>query len=87
MMASRTKVRTQIQLERRQYERLKMLAVERGQSLSGVLRAIVDQTLDGGPEGAPSVRKARLDFVGAGRDREGKRAVAREHDRYLYGLP
>ncbi|MFA5889595.1 MAG: ribbon-helix-helix protein, CopG family [Actinomycetota bacterium] len=80
------KVRTQIQLERRQYERLKRLALERGQSLSAVLRALVDDALGGGAAaGAGAVREARLGFVGSGRDREGKRDVARLHDRYLYG--
>lgn len=79
------KVRTQIQLERRQYERLKRLALERGQSLSGVLRALVDEAFGGDTAGPAAVREARLGFVGTGRDREGKRDVARQHDRYLYG--
>lgn len=79
------KVRTQVQLERRQYERLKQIAHERRQSLSGVLRTLVDEALgipDSGPE---ATRKARLAFVSSGRDRDGKRDVARNHDRYLYG--
>lgn len=78
------KVRTQIQLERRQYERLKRLAAERGQSLSGVLRALVDEVLGESPS-PTAVRDARLGFVGAGRDTQGRRDVARRHDRYLYG--
>lgn len=78
------KVRTQIQLERRQYDRLKALAAQRGQSLSGVLRAIVDDAL-GDNRGRADVRESRLGFVGAGRDAEGKIDVAREHDRYLHG--
>lgn len=80
-----TKVRTQIQLERRQYERLKRLAAERGQSFSGVLRELVDEALSGGPAGPAAVREVRMGFVGSGRDAEGKRDVARRHDRYLYG--
>lgn len=83
--AMAAKVRTQIRLERRQYERLKRLAVERGQSLSGVLRALVDEVLGGSTAGPAAIREARLGFVGSGRDAEGKRDVARRHDRYLYG--
>jgi hypothetical protein len=81
-----SKVRTQVQLEPRQYERLKELAHARRQSLSGVLRAILDEALEleRVPEG-DAVREARLGFVGSGRDVEGKRDVARHHDRYLYG--
>lgn len=78
------KVRTQIQLERRQYEWLKRLAAQRGQSLSAVLRALVDQAL-GGKEDGDAVRRARLGFVGKGRDAGGERDVARRHDAYLYG--
>jgi hypothetical protein len=81
-----SKVRTQIQLEPRQYERLKELAHERRQSLSRVLRTIVDDALGlGAGIGADAVRDARLAFVGSGRDAERKRDVARHHDRYLYG--
>ncbi len=81
-----SKVRTQIQLEPRQYERLKELAHERRQSLSRVLRTIVDDALGlGGEAGEDAVRDARLAFVGSGRDAERKRDVARHHDRYLYG--
>lgn len=82
-----TKVRTQIQLEPRQYERLKEMAHERRQSLSRVLRTILDEALE--LEGEPddgALRDARLGFVGSGRDAEGKRDVARHHDRYLYGV-
>lgn len=61
------KVRTQIQIERRRYERLKRLAHERGQSMAEV------------------VLEARFAMIGAGRDVEGKRDVARRHDAYLYG--
>lgn len=81
-----SKVRTQVQLEPRQYERLKELAHERRQSLSRVLRTILDAALElEGEAGDGAVRDARLAFVGSGRDAEGKRDVARHHDRYLYG--
>lgn len=81
-----TKVRTQVQLENRHYQRLKRLAYERGQSMSAVLRAILDEALDTGrPAPASAVREARLALIGAGRDPEGKRDVARRHDAYLHG--
>jgi hypothetical protein len=79
------KIRTQIQLEQRQYERLKRLAAQQGRSLSAVLRGLVDVAL-GESEPAPDdVRAARVGFVGAGRDAEQVRDAARNHDRYLYG--
>ncbi len=80
------KVRTQIQLEPRQYELLKELAHERRQSLAMVIRTILDQVLESGEEAEESsVRDARWAFVGKGRDIEGKPDVARRHARYLYG--
>jgi hypothetical protein len=78
------KVRTQIQLERRQYERLKRLAYEQGKSLSAVVRDLLDRTLAPDTR-ADAVREARLGFVGAGRDT--KHDVARNHDAYLFGEP
>lgn len=79
------KVRTQIQLEQRQYASLKRLAAAQGRSLSSVLRSIVDAAL-GESELAPEDAKAvLLALVGSGRDLEGARDVARQHDRYLYG--
>ncbi len=80
------KVRTQIQLEPRQYARLKELAHERRQSLAKVIRTILDEALQFGEEADEStVRDARWAFVGKGRDAEGKRDVARQHARYLHG--
>jgi len=80
------KVRTQVQLDRRHYDRLKRLAYERGQSMSEVLRRLLDEALDlNAPATQAAVREARLAIIGAGRDVEGKRDVARRHDAYLYG--
>ena len=85
-MSARAKVRTQIQLERRQYDRLKQLAYERGQSMSAVLRDLLDEALGGvGLRRGATVREARLGMVGVGRDPDGRRDVARHHDAYLYG--
>ena len=79
-----TKIRTQVQLERRQYEHLKRLAYERKQSLSAVVRNLLDRALGTGRPASPLVREVRLALVGAGRDAEGRRDVARRHDEYLY---
>lgn len=80
-----TKVRTQLQLERRQYEQLKRLAYERNRSLSAVVRDLLDQALGTGEQMSSVVREVRLALVGAGRDVGGRRDVARRHDDYLYG--
>ncbi len=80
-----SKVRTQILLERRQYERLKRLAYERGRSLSAIVRELLDTTLGGDTNATEAVREVRLGFVGSGRDIAGKADVARRHDDYLYG--
>lgn len=79
------KIRTQIQLEERQYVGLKRLAAAEGRSLSSVLRSIVDAALGESDLGPEDVRAARLALVGSGRDAEQARDVARQHDRYLYG--
>ncbi len=78
------KVRTQIQLEERQYVALKRLAAADGRSLSSVLRRIVDMALAEGGSAPEDVRSARLAFVGSGRDSEQARDAARHHDRYSY---
>ncbi|GBD31905.1 MAG: hypothetical protein KatS3mg081_2379 [Gemmatimonadales bacterium] len=79
------KVRTQVQLDRRQYERLKEIAFRRGSSLSAALRALLDEALGLQPQppDPKKIREIRLAFVGSGRD--SARDVARHHDRYLYG--
>lgn len=79
------KVRTQIQLERRQYDHLKRLAYERHQSLSAVLRDLLDEALGTSRQRPKLVREVRLALVGTGRDVEGRRDVARGHDDYAYG--
>lgn len=79
------KVRTQVQLERRQYDHLKRLAYERRQSLSAVLRDLLDGALGTARQKPALVREVRLAIVGSGRDAQQRRDVARRHDEYLYG--
>lgn len=84
-MAIVAKVRTQIQLEERQYASLKRRAAAEGRSLSSVLRSIVDAALGESDIAPEDAKTTLLAFVGAGRDIEGARDVATHHDRYLYG--
>lgn len=79
------KVRTQVLLERRQYDSLKRLAYERRSSLSAIVRELLDHALGRDTETGEAVREVRLAFVGSGLDIGGKCDVARRHDDYLYG--
>lgn len=81
----RAKVRTQIQLERRQYDQLRRLAYERRQSLSAIVRELLDEALGTVGQRPRLVREVRLAVVGSGRDVEGRHDVARRHDEYIYG--
>jgi len=77
------KVRIQVLLERRQYEQIKALASKRRQSVSSVVRALLDEALQGERAAAAAVRMARMRFIGSGRD--AAEDVGREQDQYLYG--
>jgi hypothetical protein len=68
-------VRTQLMLEEGQHRRLKRLAQVRGKSLSAVLREILDEQF--GMETA--------DISGLAGMVNDSPAVAREHDRWVYG--
>src|ERR687891_2817511 len=82
----RSKVRTQVQFERAQYERLKRVAYEQHKSLSAVVRELIDQALAGDVIAqARAIREIRMAVVGSGRDVEGKTDLAERHDDYLYG--
>jgi hypothetical protein len=76
-------VRTQILLEEAQYRWATTQARRWQQSLSQVLRGLIDA------QRTRSVRNRREDplfrLIGLGRDPA--RDVAEEHDRYLYGAP
>ena len=80
-----TKTRTQIQLEPVPYERLRHHAYERGTSLSRAVRELSDPAFEHMSCPGPRKGKKAMRLVGIGRDREGRRDVARNHDRYLYG--
>lgn len=73
------KVRTQIQLERHQYERLKEEAYLRRQSLSGIIRMMIDKGFEA--MGGEKDMKKALSFVGSISGDE--KDVAEHHDAYL----
>jgi predicted DNA-binding ribbon-helix-helix protein len=82
------RVRTQVYLEERQYERLREEAFKQRLSLSELLRRIIEQAFFGERGGAPldrsRLREKALGFVGKGHDP--KPDVARNHDRYLASI-
>jgi len=74
-------IRTQIQLEESQHEKLKALAARRSTSISHLIREGVDQILAMAEE---DPRWSRLwEVVGAFHDRDGATDVAVDHDPYL----
>ncbi len=73
------KVRTQIQLERHQYERLKEEAYRRRQSLSGIIRMMIDKGFE--TMGEEKDLKKAISFVGS--ISGDKSDVAEHHDAYL----
>lgn len=75
-----TMYRTQVLLERRQYEVLKRMAREEGRSLSALLRQILDDHLFH-PEGQGE-RPALHELAGLGYDPQ---LAGRDHDQALYG--
>ena len=74
-------IRTQIQLEESQHERLKALAAKRSTSISHLVRQGVDQLLATAEEDPAWDRL--WDVVGAFHDRDGATDIAVEHDAYL----
>jgi Arc/MetJ-type ribon-helix-helix transcriptional regulator len=75
-------VRTQVQLSKEQIERLRVLAAERGVSMSELIRRAVDLLLDTEGYSSWEGRKRRaLEVVG--RYASGERTISVDHDRYL----
>ena len=75
-------IRTQVQLKERQLHRLRALAVERGLSISALVRNGVDNILAEMGQGTRTTR-ARRAISAAGRFRSGRSDAARRHDDYL----
>ena len=76
-------IRTQIQFTKGQLRQLRDLAHKEGVSVAEVVRRSVDVALcKAGSERALLYEKA-WGVVGAFRDKDGARDVARKHDRYL----
>lgn len=74
-------IRTQIQLEKAQHERLKRLAARESKSLAELVREAVDHVLD---DRAEDTKWRDLRSVaGAFHDPEGEASVAEDHDDYL----
>jgi predicted DNA-binding protein len=78
-------LRTQIQLEESQYQKLKALAVKRSRSISQLVRESVEQYLNMAER---RDKWSRLwEAVGHCHEKEeGARDVARRHDDYLTGV-
>ena len=74
-------IRTQIQLERDQYERLKELAARQSKSISQVVREGVDRLL--AAERSETAWDRFLSAVGSFRAEDGAADVAERHDAYL----
>ena len=77
-------VRTQIQLEPLQYERLKALAVRRSTSVAHLVREGVDHVLT--VDHSDAAWERLLSASGTGREGDGVTDVSARHDRYLADL-
>ncbi len=78
------RVRTQVYLEKSQYERLRAEAFKQKLSLSELLRRLIQQAFGPKRLSSAQLRRKALGFVGKGRDSDSD--VARHHDKYLAGL-
>ena len=74
-------IRTQIQLDRVQYERLKMLAARRSKSFAQLVREGVDHVL--ASEQNASAWDRFLNAAGSCRTKDGATDVSSSHDAYL----
>ena len=75
-------IRTQVQLKERQLHRLRILAAERGLSISELVRNGVDNVLAQMEQGAHTTRAQRA-ISATGRFRSGRGDVARRHNDFL----
>ena len=74
-------VRTQVQLDEDQYERLKVLAASRSKSISQLVREGVEHLLTAAHR--REVWERLMEAAGSCHDPEGKNDVATRHDEYL----
>lgn len=75
-------IRTQIQLEEKQYQALKKKALEEKVSVSELLRRAADRLLcEGHPEITPWRRQKILELLG--KYRSGTPGISEKHDQYL----
>jgi len=79
------KVRTQIQLDPRDHERIKTFARHHRLSMSAAVRMLILRGLNDNPEDDEARWEAFLKVGGSGRDKGGATDIARRHDDYLYG--
>ncbi len=77
-------LRTQVQLDESQYQKLKALAAERSQSISQLVRESVELYLSTAQGRDEWVRLREA--VGQCSDKDGAGDVARRHDEYLTGV-
>lgn len=80
------KLRTQIQLDPSDYTAIKSFAARQGISMAAAIRMLIRQALGEGDKPSAAQWEAFLRLAGSGHDREGRKDVARHHDRYLYEL-
>lgn len=69
--------RTQVLIEDWQYEHLKTISLQKGKSISAVLREIISALVD-----RDASTESLSAICGLGEDRDG---TGRDHDRLLYG--
>jgi hypothetical protein len=76
-------IRTQIQLTKAQYRRLRMAAAEEGVSLSEMIRRTVDSALGERTPSRAELYTRAAGIVGSFQDREGAEDLSGQHDDYL----
>ncbi len=75
-------VRTQIQLPAEMHKRLRLLAAERGKSMSGIIREMVEDGLKK-PQGLTRAELFKRSLEAVGSLRGGASDVSERHDDYL----
>jgi hypothetical protein len=76
-------LRTQVQFTAEQYRRIRLLARQRGVSISQVVRESVERHLEAEAYDAEAMYSRAAEIVGKYDDREGRDDLASRHDEYL----